>query len=294
MDDGKKQQILRTAMQVFKEKGYTAASMQEIAEACGMAKASIYKYFPSKEDLFTEVFVACHQTMFDQARELDMAAQASSMQPKERLQQQIQFQLQYMLENYFFMFEFKELPVTENERFIQAWKKKRVTLLTWHKNCFMEAYGERIERHVWDIVAIFRGILREYLFHSVQKVIALPMSELAAFVVARMDAVIRDMLETDSAPILKKSHIHFNDLNPIDESSRQENIREFLLAVEAAIRGLSRNESVRQELLEVLGLLQRELDQDSPNRTLVQVYTTYLETVAELRPLVRQLRLMLS
>ncbi|MDF2683474.1 MAG: ycnC, partial [Brevibacillus sp.] len=192
MDDGKKQQILRIAMEVFKEKGYTAASMQEIAEACGMAKGSIYKYFPSKEDLFTGVFVACHQEMFDQARERDIASRADDLPSKERLRRKIEFQLQYMLENYFFMFEFKELPIKENEKFIVAWKKKRVTLLTWHKDCILEAYGNRIESCVWDIVAIFRGILREYLSHVVQKVIALPMSDLAGFIVERIDAIVND------------------------------------------------------------------------------------------------------
>ncbi|WP_181152847.1 TetR/AcrR family transcriptional regulator [Paenibacillus sp. AR247] len=56
MEQIKKQQIINTAMRIFKEKGYFAASMQDIAEACGMAKGSIYKVFPSKEDLFTGVF----------------------------------------------------------------------------------------------------------------------------------------------------------------------------------------------------------------------------------------------
>ncbi|KQL44771.1 hypothetical protein AN963_25755 [Brevibacillus choshinensis] len=293
MDDGKKQQILQIAMEVFKEKGYTAASMQEIAEACGMAKGSIYKYFPSKEDLFTEVFVACHQAMFDQAREMDIASRAYNLPPKERLRQNIQFQLQYMLENYFFMFEFKELPIKENEKFIVAWKKKRVTLLTWHKDCFLEAYGTRIESYVWDIVTIFRGILREYLSHSVQKVIALPMSDLAGFIVERIDAIVNDMLQSSTKPILRETHVYFNDLNPVDAQTQQQSVRDFLYSFTIKVQELAKPEPIRRELLDVIGLLQKELDQEAPNQTLVHVFTTYLETVPELRPFVRQLNLLL-
>lgn len=294
MDDGKKQQILQIAMEVFKEKGYTAASMQEIAEACGMAKGSIYKYFPSKEDLFTEVFVACHQTMFDRAREMDIASRSEDLPPKERLRQKIEFQLQYMLENYFFMFEFKELPIKENEKFIAAWKKKRATLLTWHKDCILEGYGKKIESYVWDIVAIFRGILREFLAHAVQKVIALPMSELAGFIVERMDAIANDMLQSKTAPILRESLVYFNDLNPVDARTQQQSVREFLHAFASKVQDLEKPEPIRLEILEVIDLLQKELDQETPNRTLVHVFTTYLETIPELRPDVRQLILLLS
>lgn len=293
MDEGKKQQIVHKAMEVFKEKGYTSASMQDIAEACGMAKGSIYKFFPSKEELFTAVFVDCHQAMFDQAREMDNSSRANALSPKERLQQNIQFQLQYMLEHYFFMFEFKELPIKDNEKFILAWKKKRAMMLAWHKDCFMEAYGPEIERCVWDIVAIYRGIFREYLTYTVQKVIALPMSALAQFIVERLDAVIHDMLRSDATPILRESLAYFNDLNPIDPLSRQQNVHSFLQAMAEKVQELAHPEPVRKELAEVLRLLQQELKQESPNRTLVHVCSTYLEANSELRPYVRQLRRMI-
>lgn len=126
MEELKKQQILNTAMNVFKEKGYTSSSMQDIAEACGMAKGSIYKVFPSKEDLFTEVFVTCHQRMFDQASELDRAERQEDLTPKEKFRRKVEFQIQYMIENYFFMIEFKEFPIKDNEKFISVWKKKEL------------------------------------------------------------------------------------------------------------------------------------------------------------------------
>lgn len=287
----KKRQILQTAMAVFIEKGYLTASMKEIADACGMAKGSIYKIFDSKEDLFTAVFEYCHQLMFEQTRELDR--EHEHLPPMERLRRKVEFQLQYTLENFFFMSEFRELPIVHNAKFIVAWKKKRATLLAWHRDCFHEAYGERIADCIWDVVAIFRGLKKEYIAYAHQKAIALPMAELAGFLVERMDAVVDDMVRRKSKPVLTESNIYANSLHPVEPLVHKQTIRDFLQAVSASIERLAKPEPVRRELQEVVGLLRRELDAEAPNATLLRVYTAYLETAAELRPYVRQLRLML-
>ncbi len=291
MEETKKQQIIQTAMAVFKDKGYFSASMKEIADACGMAKGSIYKIFPSKEDLFTEVFEACHQTMFEKAKELDR--QQENVIPKEKLRKKIEFLLQYMLENHFFTSEFKELPIKDNEKFIQAWKKKRATLLTLHRDCFYEAYGESIKDCIWDVVTIFRGMQREYLSYAHQQAIALPMSELALFIVERMDAVVNDMVHRNAAPVLKENNVYLGHINSIDLQTHTETLHDFLQFFTIKIHELKTSEKLRQELLEVITLLQKELKREEPNKTLVHVFTTYLEQTTELIPYVRQLKLMI-
>ncbi len=47
--------LLRSALKVFKEKGYHKASMADIARDCGLLKGSIYHYFESKESMMLEV-----------------------------------------------------------------------------------------------------------------------------------------------------------------------------------------------------------------------------------------------
>lgn len=294
MEQLKRQQILDTAMIIFRDKGYAAASMQDIAEACGMAKASIYKVFPSKEDLFTGVFVEVHRVMFEAARELDRTLRLKGLPPKEMLGRKIELQLQYMLEHYFFTSEFKELPITANENFIIEWRKKRASLLTLHQESFYEAYGEPIAPYLGDVVAIFRGMIREYLSHAMQAVIAVPMHELACFIVNRLDAVIGDLLASTPEPILKASSAFFNELNPLDGDTWQTNLDEFLTFVAAKMDTLPQPESIRKELLEVVDLLKAEVRQPQPSRTLLRVYTTFLDSVRELGPEIRQLNLILN
>ena len=48
-------QIIQAAIQVFSEKGYDAAGMDEIAQKAGVAKVSLYYNFRSKSDLFASV-----------------------------------------------------------------------------------------------------------------------------------------------------------------------------------------------------------------------------------------------
>lgn len=49
----KKEAILEGAMQEFLKQGYAAASMDRIATAAGVSKATVYNHFQDKENLFT-------------------------------------------------------------------------------------------------------------------------------------------------------------------------------------------------------------------------------------------------
>lgn len=50
--------ILEQARRLFLEQGYAAVSMQQIADAAGVNKATLYHHFRDKEDLFLAVFGA--------------------------------------------------------------------------------------------------------------------------------------------------------------------------------------------------------------------------------------------
>ena len=54
--DNRLQLILDVAAKLFREKGYAATSMRDIAGAVGMLPGSIYYHFPAKEDLLVAVY----------------------------------------------------------------------------------------------------------------------------------------------------------------------------------------------------------------------------------------------
>ena len=51
----RRRQVLETAARVICEKGYEGASIQDIAEACGLTKAGLYHHIRSKEHLLLEI-----------------------------------------------------------------------------------------------------------------------------------------------------------------------------------------------------------------------------------------------
>lgn len=51
----KQEEIFSAAVRIFKQKGYHATSMQDLADAVGLQKASLYHYISSKEDLLLAV-----------------------------------------------------------------------------------------------------------------------------------------------------------------------------------------------------------------------------------------------
>jgi AcrR family transcriptional regulator len=48
-------EICRTAAQIFRDRGYAATSVSDVARALGMTKAGLYHYFDSKEALLLEI-----------------------------------------------------------------------------------------------------------------------------------------------------------------------------------------------------------------------------------------------
>lgn len=57
----KRESIIEAAIRLFVEKGFDAASMQEIAVLAGVAKGTIYLYFSSKDELVRQVYEHCFQ-----------------------------------------------------------------------------------------------------------------------------------------------------------------------------------------------------------------------------------------
>ncbi|RFA08525.1 hypothetical protein B7R54_04265 [Subtercola boreus] len=52
--------MMRAALALFSRKGYSAASVQDVADAIGVLKGSVYHYIGSKEDLLFRIFDDAH------------------------------------------------------------------------------------------------------------------------------------------------------------------------------------------------------------------------------------------
>lgn len=53
--DPLRQRLIRETTHLFVERGFDGTSMREIADACGVTKASLYYYYPSKADILADI-----------------------------------------------------------------------------------------------------------------------------------------------------------------------------------------------------------------------------------------------
>ena len=77
-------EVLEVASEVFGERGYPAASLQEIAERLGITKGSLYYYARSKEDLLFEILKRAHDHALTLIREDPLTQRMDASQRLER------------------------------------------------------------------------------------------------------------------------------------------------------------------------------------------------------------------
>ncbi len=87
-------EILEAAAQIFRQKGYHATSMQEIADAVKLQKASLYHHVNSKQ----EILLALLDRALDLLIEGMEKVLALDLPPEEKLRQAMLVYLQIMLE----------------------------------------------------------------------------------------------------------------------------------------------------------------------------------------------------
>ena len=90
-----REDILEAAAQVFRQKGFHGASMQDIAEAVNLQKASLYHHVSSKQEILLALLDRALELLFERISVI-------SNQPipaDEKLQQMIRAYLQILAEN---------------------------------------------------------------------------------------------------------------------------------------------------------------------------------------------------
>lgn len=68
--DARPAEIIAAAMQLWSERGFAATRLDDVAAGAGIAKGTIYRYFPSKEALFEAALQDRVVTTIDRAKEM--------------------------------------------------------------------------------------------------------------------------------------------------------------------------------------------------------------------------------
>ena len=61
----RKQRIFEAAAKLFRDKGYRATSMRDLAESVGLEPSSLYSHIKSKEEILSQICFECGQRFLD-------------------------------------------------------------------------------------------------------------------------------------------------------------------------------------------------------------------------------------
>jgi len=114
----RKEQVIRTAAELFKEKGYVATSMRDLAHALGIEAASLYSHIKSKEEILQSL---CFE-MADQFRSSLSAVEEQDISFSQKLRKGILGHIEVMAKDLtasaVFMNEHRHLSDSHLKRFL--------------------------------------------------------------------------------------------------------------------------------------------------------------------------------
>lgn len=103
----KRDKILAAAAGVFAENGFSRTTMAQVAERADVGKGTLYEYFPSKEELYFNVFESFVRQVYGAVSGLTLSQTSdSAVQLLTRLNQAIVDQLQDTRKHYGLFMEF--------------------------------------------------------------------------------------------------------------------------------------------------------------------------------------------
>lgn len=104
-DVSRREVILTAAAKLFREKGYKAASMRELAEKVGVEAASLYNHIRSKAELLHDICFSVANVFLENINKVEASGESSI----KKLENLIRFHIRQMIGN------FEEVHVSDRE-----------------------------------------------------------------------------------------------------------------------------------------------------------------------------------
>ena len=92
----RKEAIISKASQLFREKGYNATSMRDLAEHVGVEAASLYNHISSKAEILQEICFKMANQFMTHFEEVE----ANGKKPIDKVEAILRFHIHQMIENY--------------------------------------------------------------------------------------------------------------------------------------------------------------------------------------------------
>lgn len=278
----KKEEIINIATYLFSKRGYMSTSVQDIAKACNISKATIYKCFNSKEDILIEIIKSFNNQMMRLIGEVDLNKELS---PMDKYEEKI-----YVLFKHFSVDREFSLMMAQNESIKKEESVRSIILsnkiymTNQLKDILIEAYGESIKSIVWDITLCLKGMIKEFVvIFAIREIATGNYRDIAKFIVSSTTALInkhkedKPLIPLDITEAFTKNDKFNLDLEYLRKEWR------FKIAKIKSIVVTSSSVMDREKVLEAITLLELEGLKENSNKVIIEALIMYISNNEELK-----------
>jgi len=286
----KRIKILLIAKERFSQYGYNNVSMQSIAEAGNISKASIYKLFVSKNELLRELIKYNLHKMIYQASSIDLK---NNISDEEKFRAKILYEIESYKENKELS---KMLMFTSTSNECKDIKEHiefvRFKLINLNKNILLQYYGEEIENIVLDLTFMLLGIIGSFTQLIIDGTAIITSMEIVDEVKKILDIIINDKKNRPALLNKENMNIKFN-YSESENISREGLIEKCLSDMESTLKNISKNDNQKSELLSAFKHLNEEILKETKANYLIDALLGYLNQLDSLKPIIIKLKTLL-
>lgn len=154
-------EILETAVNLFLSQGYLRTSMQDVAEAAKVSKATLYQLFESKEGLGTEAASLLTMRMLDR---VEAAAEQEHPFSQELLKQSIQIRMEQFAQRSRLAEEILfSMEEGQKEQYLLPLVQNSLRIARCFTRVIMRTFGLGSELMAGELTFVLNGLLKEYM-----------------------------------------------------------------------------------------------------------------------------------
>ncbi|WLV25244.1 TetR/AcrR family transcriptional regulator [Aciduricibacillus chroicocephali] len=260
MKEQKQNEIIKTSIRLFAEKGFYQTSVQDIVDACGMSKGAFYGYFSSKEALHIAIF----KHYFKEMRSVIESINKEDVTPREKLRKQMAAPLKSIRgQKEFFVMYLREQSFSINKElreFMEAFQKD---MIVWYEKSLLAIYGAEMRSCFGDLMLAAEGLRNSYLSAMLFLDSQIDIERFPDFLMNRLDEL-ADAFRAGEKPIITSDL--FDRSSDKDCTPREEAVH----LLEEMKKRLEEKEVKDEGMIHVLNMLLIELTKEKYDPYYVQ------------------------
>jgi AcrR family transcriptional regulator len=254
----RKLQVIKTAHQLFVEKGFQATSIQDILDRSRISKGTFYNYFSSKSELLIAIFKSLYKELEKKRNDLLIGQHRTDL---EIFIKQIQLQWEtYQVNKFFTLFE--EIFVSNDADLKQFIKRYQLIELQWVHHRLEDLCGESKKPYLLDCAIMLSGMLHHSLhYHFLANGSNADGNRVARYCVERLVRVVDEVAKAGEQLLDPGLLEKWLPASPNYHDGIRSDLVHSTFTLKNAIYERVQDETAQQKYAELMDFLQEELFQ---------------------------------